>query len=150
MTLKSLTILTAMLLTSITPALAQAVNSCDSYISDAAFLVFPPAETTAEYSEGSVRLITLDTGGDPACCSYHLMVLYPSVEGTYFECGLVSASTDLGWYSIFVNQAKVLRDDAEGLSLIVPTEGNVEGEVIPSAVKIDVDLGANTLTVGTP
>lgn len=150
MTLKSFATVAAILSAGVTPAVAQAVNSCDSYIANAAFLVFPPAETTAEYSQGLVRLITLDTAGEPACCSYHLMVLYPSADGSYLECGLVSSSADLGWYSVFVTQAQILRDDAERLSLIVPTEGNVEGEVIASAVIIDIDLVASTLTVGTP
>lgn len=150
MTLKSLASALAILSASVTPALAQVVNSCDSYISNAAFVVFPPAETTAEYAGGQVRLITLDTAGEPACCSYHLMVLYPSVDGTYFECGLVGSGTDLGWYSIYVNQAQVLRDDEGGVSLVVPTEGNVDGEVVPSSVKIDVDLAAMTLAVSAP
>ncbi|OYW41717.1 MAG: hypothetical protein B7Z38_07065 [Rhodobacterales bacterium 12-64-8] len=150
MTLKSLAIMTAILSTNVAPALAQAVNSCDSYIANAAFLVFPPAETTAEYADGAVRLITLDTAGEPACCSYHLMVLYPSSDGSYLECSLVSSTVDYGYYSIFVNQAQVLRDDAEAVSLMVPTEGNVDGEVIPAAMRIDVDLAAGTLAASAP
>jgi len=150
MTLKYAATALAILSASVTPALAQAVNSCDSYVSDAAFLVFPPAETTAEYADGQVRLITLDTAGEPACCSYHLMVLYPSVDGTYFECGMVGSGPDLGWYSVFVNQAQVLREDEGALSLIVPAEGNIDGEVIPTAVKIDVDLVAFSLTASAP
>lgn len=147
---KLLVTLSALLSTALSPALAQAVNSCDSYISNAAFLAFPPAETTASYADGMVRLITLDTAGEPACCSYHLMVLYPSADGSYLECGLVSSTADLGWYSIFVNQAQVLREDGEAVSLLVPTEGNVEGEVIPGAVRIDVDLVGSTLSAVAP
>jgi hypothetical protein len=150
MKLKSLATLAAILSGSVTPALAQAVNSCDSYIANAAFLVFPPAETTASYAEGTVRLITLDTAGEPACCSRHLMVLYPSADGSYLECGLVSSSPDLGWYSVFVNQAQVLREDGEAVSLLIPTEGNIDGQVIPSAVRIDVDLMGSTLSAIAP
>jgi hypothetical protein len=134
----------------VTPALAQAVNSCDSYIANAAFLVFPPAETTASYADGMVRLITLDTAGEPACCSWHLMILYPSADGSYLDCGLVASSPDLGWYTVFVNQAQVLRDDAEGVSLIVPTEANIDGQVIPGGVRIDVDLVGSTLFATAP
>lgn len=150
MTLKSLATLATILAASVTPALSQAVNSCDSYIANAAFLAFPPAETTASYADGTVRLITLDTAGEPACCSYHLMVLYPSADGSYLECGLVSSSPDLGWYTVLVNQAQVLREDGEAVSLLVPTEGNVDGEVIPGAVRIDVDLIGSTLSAVAP
>jgi hypothetical protein len=149
MTPKLLATLAALALP-VTPALAQAVNSCDSYIANAAFLVFPPAETTASYADGTVRLITLDTAGEPACCSYHLMVLYPSVDGSYLECSLVSASQDLGWYTVYVNQTQVLREDGEGVSLLVPTEGNVDGNVISGAVLLNLDLMSSTLAATTP
>jgi hypothetical protein len=147
MTLKSLAVSAALLSVTIAPAMAASLRGCDSYETNAAFLAFPAAENTAEYSDGRVRLITLDTAGEPACCSFHLMVLYPSADGSFSECALISSGTDMGYYSIFVAQATVVRDDDTGLSLVVPTEGSVEGAAVADEIQFDVDLVAGTLSV---
>ena len=146
MRMKSLSFWAALLPFTVAPALAASVSTCDSYIANAAFLAFPTAENTAEFADGRVRLITLDTAGEPACCSFHLMVLYPSEDGSNSECGLISGSADLGYFSIFVGNATVLRNDAEGMSLIVPTESNVDGTAVAAEMQLDIDFSAGTLS----
>ncbi|MFM7443544.1 MAG: hypothetical protein ACKO2N_06485 [Tabrizicola sp.] len=144
--LKSLSMAASVLSLSLVPAMAASVRGCDTWETSAAFVVFPVAENSAEYLGGSVRLITLDTAGEPACCSFHLMVLYLSPEGSYSECALISDQGTTGHYSIFVNRATVLKEDDSGVSLVIPTEGNVEGNVIPGEMKVSIDLAAGKVS----
>jgi hypothetical protein len=146
MMLKTLATAAALLPLAAMPALAASVRGCDTWEASAAFVVFPAADNTAEYAGGLVRLITLDTAGEPACCSFHLMVLYPSADGSYSECALISAADTTGHYSIFVNRAKVTKDDAEGVSLVIPTEGNVDGNAVPGEMKVSIDLMASKIS----
>jgi hypothetical protein len=74
------------------------------------------------------------------------MVLYPSADGSYSECALISAADTTGHYSIFVNRAKVTKDDAEGVSLVIPTEGNVDGNAVPGEMKVSIDLMASKIS----
>ncbi|MBL9053739.1 MAG: hypothetical protein JNN02_08410 [Tabrizicola sp.] len=148
MALRSIAVSATVFFLAVAQATAATLRTCDSDQTNAAFVVFPVAENTAEYADGLVRPVSLDTAGEPACCSFHLMVLDPSADGSYLECDLISMSPDAGFYSVFLNQATVVREDADGLSpLVVPAEGNVDGTPVPAEIAFDVDLVAGTVTV---
>ena len=112
-------ILTAALATA-TGAQAAAVRDCDTFEANARNLVLPVEEGVRTFANGNVRLLHLDTGGEPACCSAHLMVLLPDPELPGQICVLISADDRSGFYAIDLPGTKAAYDPATGLSLDVP------------------------------
>lgn len=103
-------------------ALGQVVSDCD-WIANPANIAEPWAEQSQTYASGAIRVALLDTGGEPVCCSAHLLVLAPSspAEGpVYRQCFVVSGAPGLGFYNIGIAGIEAQYDPALGLLLSVP------------------------------
>lgn len=101
------------------PVAAQSVRDCDGFEANARNLVFPLDRSTASYANGDIRLIMLDTA-EPACCSFHLMVLYPDPEIGHGLCALVSDRGQSGFGGIDLTGRTASYDPATGLSVRMP------------------------------
>jgi hypothetical protein len=104
-------------------------------------------DQTKSYSSGKITIAHVDTDGEPACCSEHLLVLIPSREiGS--ECFAISqkAATDSegpkGFNSIEFKRIKTFYDPNRGLLLNVPyTLYNPDGRRgTPGRTNVRVDL----------
>ncbi|MDQ0464992.1 hypothetical protein QO010_002776 [Caulobacter ginsengisoli] len=107
------------LLAAATPALAVTVRDCDGR-TEAAYNIVEPWETSSKtFYQGQVRVAYLDTGGEPACCSAHLLVLFFNQDepGGGMTCRLVSAEGDNGFAGIDFKSLKSSYDPARGLLL---------------------------------
>lgn len=103
-------------------ALGQVVSGCD-WIANPANIAEPWAEQSRTYANGAIRVALLDTGGEPVCCSAHLLVLAPSAPGdgpVHRQCFVVSGAPGLGFYSIGIAGIDASYDPAQGLLLSVP------------------------------
>lgn len=106
-------------------ALGQIVQDCaaSGYVVSPANLVEPWATHSRTYAEGAIRIAVLDTGGEPACCSAHLLVLYPAggQDGPeYRACAVVSATKGLGFLWVDIPGTTASYDPVRGLLLSVP------------------------------
>jgi hypothetical protein len=105
------------------PAAAQVVTECD-WIGTAANIVEPWETQSRTFANGNIRVAWVDTGGEPVCCSSHLMVLSPSGDGhdepIYRQCRLVSAQPGAGFFTVDVPGIAASYDPALGLLLSVP------------------------------
>ena len=105
------------------PAAAQVVSDCD-WVANPANILEPWDAHTRTYANGAIRVAALDTGGEPVCCSAHLLVLSPSGAGTdepvYRQCRVVSAQPGMGFYSLDIAGIEARYDPAKGLMLSVP------------------------------
>jgi hypothetical protein len=104
-------------------------------------------DQTKSYSSGKITIAHVDTDGEPACCSEHLLVLIPSREiGS--ECFAISqkAATDSegpkGFNSIEFKRIKTSYDPNRGLLLNVPYNlYNPDGRRgTPGRTNVRVDL----------
>jgi len=103
-----------------TGAAANEVRSCDTWEANARNLVLLPEPGIQTYANGAVQILHLDTGGSPACCSSHLMVLTAAPEGEYYDCALVSFSGQDGFAWLSVPETHSTYDPGAGLLLEVP------------------------------
>lgn len=114
------------------PAGAQYMLGCqDSWIANPVFIAEPWEANTRTWANGAIRLAVLDTMGEPACCSVHLLVISPNLRGEFGEqivCNIVSAHEGgLGWADIDLQGARASYDAARGLLISLPVTHYVDG-----------------------
>ena len=101
-----------------TSAASQSIQDCD-WVASAANLVEPWSETTQTYANGAIRVAFLDTGGEPACCSNHMLILSPHPE--YGQaCHVLSDRPGEGFSRVFVTDVETSYEPGKGLLLHVP------------------------------
>lgn len=105
-------------LTFASPALSAVVRDCDG-TTEAAFNIVEPWETSSRtFYQGRVRVAWLDTGGEPACCSAHLLIVfYCDDDPEGFTCRLISDQEARGFAAIDFKSLKSSYDPARGLLL---------------------------------
>jgi hypothetical protein len=112
------------------PAAAVTVEACDG-VATVETIAEPWEANSKSFYKGEVRLAVVDTGGEPACCSSHLMVLYtedPGDEPPYRACKLVSDAPGRGFSDVNFAQLKASYDPATGLTFSVPVAvANADG-----------------------
>ena len=126
------------------PAAAQQVRDCDTWEAGARNVVWDDPPRT--FANGAIRLVALDTE-EPACCSYHLLVLFPDPEIGYQSCALVSGpSGSIGLGGISLRDAAARYDAAVGLTVTIPT-GRYDGEkTVPDTLTVTIDQALGVVT----
>lgn len=115
-------------LAAMAPAVAQTVTECNG-VAAPSNIVEPWEENTRTYANGAIRLARLSTGGEPVCCSEHLLVLHPSgsTEGPYYRaCSVLSQEPGLGWLQVHIDEITASYDPEQGLLVNVPV-GHYDG-----------------------
>lgn len=136
-----------------TPALAVTVSDCnDDGMANARNIAEPWATNTRAFANGSVRVALIDTGGEPICCSMHLLILAPSqpVDGMdeYRNCFLVHNEEQRGFVSIDFARITSRYDAGKGLLITFPYELYNEGNPGPKGVgRVRVNMQKGTVTV---
>lgn len=126
-------------------AQAITVRDCDGTTDSARNIVEPWEQSSRLYYNKLVRITHLDTGGEPVCCSSHLMVTFPSAgqdEPVYAECKLIGTKDGAGFLSIDFAKLSAKYDPKTGLTISFPyTTYNDSGDNHPKGVaKLRLDL----------
>jgi hypothetical protein len=132
------------------PVGAQYMLGCnDSWLASPIFIAEPWEQNTRTWANGAIRLAVLDTMGEPACCSVHLLVISPNLRSEmpgHVECGVISAHEgELGWSDIDLHGARSSYDAVRGLLISVPVRTYVDGiDFRPGTlrVRINQQIGA--------
>jgi hypothetical protein len=130
------------------PALAVTVRDCDGITDSAANIVEPWEASARSFYQGRVRVASLDTGGEPACCSAHLLILfYGNGDPESFVCRLVSDRGQTGFAGIDFRTLKSSYDPQRGLLLtfgysVMPPDGGPDAARGIARVRINVSSGA--------
>ncbi|MDP1631501.1 MAG: hypothetical protein Q8L66_08795 [Caulobacter sp.] len=136
------------------PALAATVGDCDG-VTDLASNIVEPWETSSRtFYKGRVRVAWLDTGGEPACCSAHLLVQFfheGDDEPGGMVCKLVSDRPGAGFAGVDMASIKSRYDPKRGLLVTFgyaafPLNGDGAAPARGSA-SVRVNLAAGTVTV---
>lgn len=150
-TLSALALLGALALSS--PALSAVVRDCDGN-TEAAFNIVEPWEANSRtFYQGRVRVARLDTGGEPACCSSHLLVIfYADDNPDGFTCRLVSESDGRGFAGIDFKGLKSSYDPARGLLLtfgysVYPVDGGFDTGATRGVASVRINIPAGTVEV---
>jgi hypothetical protein len=114
-----------------TPALAVNVIPCgDDSAAHVAAIMEPWEKNAKLFYNGEVRVALTDTGGEPACCSQHLLILAPDPqsEDGGRACFVVNDHGDLGFAGIDFAKLAARYDAGKGLLITFPytlyNEGN--------------------------
>lgn len=126
------------------------LNDCD-WPASVRNVVEPWEGATRTFANGKIRIVHVDTGGEPVCCSSHLVILTPSPpdEPAFGQCFTLSdGGTGLGFQWLDMKAVSAAYDPARGLLIRVPVERYVDGlksakDVI--AVRINQATGTVTL-----
>lgn len=144
--LAATTLLAVMTLAS--PALAVSVRACDGVTDSAANIVEPWESSARSFYQGRVRVALLDTGGEPACCSAHLLILfYGNDDPESFVCRLVSDRGSTGFAGVDFRALKSSYDPRRGLLLtfgysVMPADGGPNPKRSVARVRINLPSGA--------
>ena len=117
------------LMLSASAAIAANVHNCEDYTSNARSLAEPWEKNTRTFVNGSVRIALIDTGGEPACCSTHLLVLAEdkSDETGGRMCRVISDRTNIGYEWIDFSKIIANYNPSRGLQLAVPVNYYIDG-----------------------
>lgn len=136
------------------PAAAVSVMDCndDQSTASAANIAAPWEKNTKVFYNGNVRVALLDTGGEPVCCSLHLLVLSPAGgqdEPEYTACHLINDHEGSGFVSIDFARIAASYDAKKGLLITFPYGLYVDGMKPnkPGTAKIRLNIAKGTLAV---
>ncbi len=136
----------ASLLAAALPALATEVRPCD-YAASVQSIAEPWERNTRGFYNNAVRVALLDTGGEPVCCSQHLLILIPDRAGHVPGmdegrlCRVVGNRERLGFLGIEFQRLRA-RYDRGGLVLEFPV--HIYGDGIRnrrSIARVRIDVG---------
>ena len=146
-------LLVAMALSAPLASAAQAVtvDDCDDHRSSVQSLAEPWEANTRTFLRVAVRIAVADTGGEPACCSVHLLVLATKPEDptgpAELVCRVISQKDQLGFMSIDFASIRYSYTPANGLNLLVPFQTYVDGvKSRPGALRVRVDPRTGVIT----
>jgi len=110
------------------PAFALQVRDCD-WAASVLTIAEPWERHVKALYNGQVRVAVLDTGGEPVCCSVHLMILIPDKKDEMGGrmCRLVSDKDSLGFSGIDFARLSTRYDAGRGLLITFPYQLYVDG-----------------------
>lgn len=139
----------AVLLVSTPPAFALNVRDCDD-VASASNLLEPWEANTKTFYKGEVRVAVVDTGGEPACCSAHLLIILPDKsledEGGGRICKLVEQKGDSGFMGIYFDKVTASYDAKKGLLVTFPYQFSKDGDPKQGTGKVRVNITKGTVT----
>lgn len=134
------------------PAAAVQVRPCD-YAADVRSIAEPWEKNIRSFYNNNVRVAVLDTGGEPVCCSQHLLILLPdranAVEGMDEGriCRIVGDKDAMGFVGIDFQRLRTRYDAGRGLLIEFPYQLYVDGirhRNGVARVRVNIDKGTVT------
>jgi len=128
-----------------TPALAVQVRECDETAHPQSIME-PWEKNTRSFYNGNVRVALMDTGGEPVCCSMHLLILAPDRTDELGGrlCRLVGSREALGFAGIDFARLTTRYDQGRGLLITFPYQLYVDGirnRTGVARVRVNLDKG---------
>lgn len=103
---------------SLNTAIAGELRQCD-WVASVHNIWEPWEDYTRTFASGNIRIVAMDTGGEPTCCAEHLVILSPHPEWGR-SCTVLSSNESLGFNRMYFDEITASYDPAKGLLLSVP------------------------------
>jgi len=130
---------------------AAVVRDCTDFTANAQNIVQPWEKFSRTFYKGQVRVALLDTGGEPVCCSAHLLVLIPPNDdepGGGQMCFVISEHSNFGYGNIGFEKLSTAYDSNRGLLITVPAIiSNGEDETRNVVLKVRVNVAKHSVKV---
>ena len=135
-------------LASTAAAFAYDVRPCvEMDPTDASAIAEPWEKNAHAYYNGQVRVAVIDTGGEPVCCSQHLLILVTKQgdEGELKLCFMANSNQGLGFAGIDFARLTTRYDAGKGLLITFPYDIYNDGKPGPSGIgRIRVNVAKGT------
>ena len=137
---------------SVFSANAASVKDCgDDFKANIQNLAEPWEKNTKTFLNGSVRIALVDTGGEPVCCSMHLLVLAEAPEDPSGPpsriCKIISNTAEMGFMNINFSKIRSGFSPARGLDLMMPFELYIDGlKSRPGVARININPRTGNVT----
>ena len=101
-------------------------------------IVEPWEKNSRSFSNGSIRIALLDTGGEPVCCAQHLLVTYPGGGepdtglDEYNNCSIINPVGKSGFVVVHFDKLAATYDPKKGLLVTFPYELYNDGNPSPT------------------
>ena len=121
------------------------IENCEGP-SSVANVTYPWNEATRTFANEKIRIVTVDTGGEPVCCSAHLVILAPDPNNELgdWQCKILSDGRPWqGYQFVDIKNVKSSYDAGKGLLLSIPVERYMDG-VKSNKAMIDVRINQAT------
>ena len=121
------------------------IETCEGP-SSVANVTYPWNEATRTFANEKIRIVTVDTGGEPVCCSAHLVILAPDPNNELgdWQCKILSDGGQwTGFQFVDIKGVKSSYNASKGLLLRVPVERYIDGIKSNKAI-IDVRINQAT------
>jgi hypothetical protein len=131
-----------------TPAYAVVIRDCDGTASVQS-LAEPWEQNSKTFYKGEVRVAVLDTGGEPVCCSVHLLLLVPDKTSEMGDrtCHIISDHDTLGFAGIDFKNLSSKYEDGKGLLITFPYTLYVDGlSDKPGTARIRINMQNGKVT----
>lgn len=132
----------------VAPASAVNVRDCDETAS-VQTLAEPWEKNARTFYKGEVRVAVLDTGGEPVCCSMHLLILVPDKTSEMGDrtCHIVSDHESMGFAGIDFAHMASQYDSTKGLLLTFPYTLYVDGvSSKPGTARVRINMQNGKVT----
>ncbi|MBT3236640.1 MAG: hypothetical protein HN353_11855 [Bdellovibrionales bacterium] len=128
---------------------ASEVAPCEDWIQNMQFIVEPWRHHSKTYYSGRVRVVHIDTMGEPVCCSSRLVAYLPDSSDIFSGRKCLQLRSVLGGYEwINFSGIRSSYDSHLGLLLKVPVSHYVDGtSSLSEIVKIRFNLSTETLVI---
>lgn len=139
----------AALLAAALPVTAAEVRECD-FAASLQTLVEPWEKNIRSYYNGQVRVALVDTWGEPACCSTHLLIMIPNNDETEHSriCKVVGDKGANGYQAIAIDKIRTRYDAGRGLLIEYPYKRYIDGAKFqPGVGRVRVNLQKGTVKV---
>lgn len=143
--------LTALLFS--TAPIAQTLGECD-WRSSLRNIGEPWEDYTRTFASGAIRITATDTGGEPVCCSQHLVIQAPHPEW-FDSCAVLSGNQDLGFLDVYFEDITASYDPAKGLLLAVPVgyydpENEYTDPDLFETIYVRINQSTGSIAIETP
>lgn len=126
------------------------VSTCDSWVTDMRFIVEPWSDHTKTFYNGKVRIVHIDTMGEPVCCSSRLLIFMPDSTDPLGgqKCFQVVGNSGNGYEWLDFKNISASYSPVLGLLLNIPVTfyGNGLFSVLEVA-KVRLNLSLETATI---
>lgn len=126
------------------------ITPCSDWIQNMQFIVSPWKDNTQTFYNDRMRIVHIDTMGEPACCSSSVLLFMPDSTDPLGgnKCFQIGTGNGLGFESVRFSQITRSYSPFLGLLLNIPVTHYIDGQMsILDTAKVRINMSLETATI---